>query len=275
MMTIDLQKRANSAQVSLIKIMTEKAEAGEDLGEVSAQVIGACDYSYSMKRRYEQIMRGYTKPEVPDIAERLLGVAMSGLDDDNKVPWFMFDDKAYEPFTVEPDSVENCIERWTMIPDPYLQPSAPPKRKLFGRAKPPEAAPAGVPLVRRPYGGTDYLPVIRSIMEYCENNSLFAEDQAPILVPFITDGETRNEEMIKRLLVSVRDKPIFFQFVGLGYEPAFLKKLNKMKGGIDNVGLFVVNDIQTLSDSDFYDQLLSEFFREWLPEARRLGLTKK
>jgi hypothetical protein len=276
-MAVDMTKRAKNAQISLIKILEEKEADGEPLGEVVAQVIVVCDYSYSMKDRYEKIRRGYTKPEVPDIAERLLGVAMSGLDDDNKVPWFMFDNKVYEPFIVEPDGVENCIENWAMIPDPRMTRNAPaaPKRKLFGRAKPPEAAPAGVPLVRRPYGGTDYLVAIDAVLEYIEENGLADPDQPPILIAFITDGETGNEALIEQRLVAARKIPAFWQFVGLGYTPAFLKKLNKMKGGIDNVGLFEVADIISLSDEDFYDRFLSEFFREWLPEARRTKLTNK
>lgn len=275
-MSVDMTKRANNAQISLIKILEEKSKQGIDMGEVVAQVIVACDYSYSMKNRYEKIQRGYTKPEVPDIAERLLGVAMSGLDDDNKVPWFMFDNQVYEPFIVEPDSVENCIENWAMIPDTRGQAQpATPKRKLFGRAKPPEVPPAGVSLVRREYGGTDYLVVIDRILEYIKENGLDAPDQAPILIAFITDGETRHEKQIMDRLIAAREIPAFWQFVGLGYTPEFLKKLNKMKGGIDNVGLFTVSDIITLSDGEFYDQFLSEFFREYLPEARRLGLTKK
>jgi hypothetical protein len=221
-------------------------------------------------------MRGYTKPEVPDIAERLLGVAMSGLDDDNKVPWFMFDNQVYDPFIVEPDGVENCIENWAMIPDPRMQRTAPaPKRKFFGKAKPPEAAPAGVPLVRREYGGTDYLVVIDAILEYIKENGLDAPGQPPILIAFITDGETGRQQQIMDRLVAARAISAFWQFVGLGYSPEFLKKLNKMKGGIDNVGLFEVADVISLSDEDFYDRFLSEFFREWLPEARRIGLTTK
>ena len=278
-MAVDMEKRAKNAQISLIKILEEKDNAGEPLGEVVAQVIVACDYSYSMKKRYEEIMRGYTKPEVPDIAERLLGVAMSGLDDDNKVPWFMFDDKVYDPFIVEPDGVENCIENWAMVPDDTSRTisAAPPKRKLFGRAKPPEAAPAGVPLVRRRYGGTNYLVVIDAILEYIKENGLDAPDQPPILIAFITDGDTGRdlEQPVMDRLVEARKIAAFWQFVGLGYTPAFLKKLNKMGGGIDNVGLFEVADVISLSDEDFYDKFLSEFFREWLPEARRIKLTLK
>jgi vWA found in TerF C terminus len=276
-MAVDLQKRAQNAHISLIKILEEKAEQGADLGDVSAQVIVACDYSGSMKDRYEKIMRGYTKPEVPDIAERLLGVAMSGLDDDNKVPWFMFDSQVYEPFIVEPDGVENCIENWAMIPDERVRSAVPPKRKLFGRAKPPEAPLAGVPLVRRRYGGTDYLVVIDAILEYIKENDLDAPGQPPILIAFITDGAPPKdqEQAIMDRLVEARKVAAFWQVIGLGFTPAFLKKLNKMGGGIDNVGLFEVADVITLSDADFYDQFLSEFFREWLPEARRLGITTK
>ena len=274
-MAVDMKKRAENAQISLIKILEEKDAAGEPLGEVVAQLIVACDYSYSMKKRYEEIMRGYTKPEVPDIAERLLGIAMSGLDDDQKVPWFMFDDKVYDPFIVEPDGVDGVIERWAMIPDPHHMPPAAPKRKLFGKAKPPEAAPVGVPLMRRPYGGTDYLVVIDAILEYIKENKLDAPGEPPILVAFLTDGETHHEQQIMQRLKDARKIAAFWQFVGLGYTPAFLKKLNKMAGGIDNVGLFEVSDIISLSDEDFYDRFLSEFFREYLPEARRLGLTTK
>lgn len=270
-MSVDMTKRANNAQISLIKILEEKRDAGVPLGEVVAQLIVACDYSYSMKKRYEEILRGYTKPEVPDIAERVLGVAMSGLDDDNKVPWFMFDDQVYEPFIVTPETVDNCIENWAMIPDP--RPAQAQRRGFLGR----KTATSEPAMVRREYGGTDYLVVIDAILEYIKENGLDAPGQPPILIAFITDGAPprAQEQAIMDRLIAARKISAFWQVVGLGYTPEFLKKLNKMKGGIDNVGLFSVSDIITLSDEEFYDQFLSEFFREWLPEARKIGLTNK
>src|SRR6185312_10590825 len=111
----------------------------------------------------------------------------SGLDDDNTVPWFMFDDKVYEPFMIQPDDVEGCIETWRTIPDPYaIRTQAPPRRKFFGRAAPVSAPPAGTPTTKRQYGGTDYLVAIEAVLEYCKDNDLFAADQPPVFVPFIT-----------------------------------------------------------------------------------------
>ena len=64
-------------------------------------------------------------------------------------------------------------------------------------------------------------------------------------------------------------------FLGLGYVP-FLKQLNKLPGRvIDNVGLTEMRTMAGVDDTTFFNSVIREFFSEWLPEARRLGITRK
>jgi hypothetical protein len=37
---------------------------------------------------------------------------------------------------------------------------------------------------------------------------------------------------------------------------------------VDNVGLFDIPSVGALNDEQFYDQIIGEFFKSWLPAAR-------
>lgn len=239
-MPISLDKRAEVATISLTKVLQAEAAKGVDLGELTANVILVNDYSASMSQRYDGAVN-----EVQELGERALGLSLSGLDDDGKVQVFFFDDKAYDPIEVTAKNYQGYVDRWR-------KPKFKPQRR---------------------FGGTDYLPVIGKIIDYCTSKGMLAAGQPPVLVIFMTDGATANEAKIAQQLVAAASLPIFWQFLGLGYSPRFLQQLDTMGGrAVDNVGLFEIPGVLSLTDEEFYDKIIKEFVPQWVPAARAAGI---
>jgi len=239
-MPISLDKRAEVATISLTKVLQAEADKGIDLGEITANVILVNDYSASMGQRYDGPVN-----EVQELGERALGLSLSGLDDDGKVQVFFFYDKAYDPIEVTAKNYQGYVDRW--------------RKPKFG--------------MRRSFGGTDYLPVMNDIIKFCTKKGMLAAGQPPVLVIFMTDGATANEQQISQRLIEASKLPIFWQFLGLGYAPSFLKQLDTMGGrAVDNVGLFEVPGVLSLTDEEFYDKIIEEFLPQWLPAARAAGI---
>ena len=95
----------------------------------------------------------------------------------------------------------------------------------------------------------------------------------PVFLVFINDGGCKPG--IKKFIVESSDKPIFWQFVGIG-DSNFdvLRKLDTMGGRVvDNANFFHVDDISQVSDEELYNQLLNEF-PMWLKEAKDKGILK-
>jgi hypothetical protein len=94
--------------------------------------------------------------------------------------------------------------------------------------------------------------------------------QDPAYVLFVTDGDNSDPVETEQALSAASDKPIFWQFVGVGASNfSFLKQLDTLPGRyIDNANFFQVNDIARIDDAELYRRLLSEF-PVWLEQARR------
>lgn len=69
--------------------------------------------------------------------------------------------------------------------------------------------------------------------------------------------------------------PAFWQFVGIGKAKyGVLEKLDDMDGRVvDNAGFFALDDIDSVSDSELYSRLLSEF-PDWHKSAVAAGITR-
>lgn len=266
-MTIDLTKRTEQATISLMKTLKSQADKGIDLGEVSAQVVLVMDYSGSMGKRFND-------QEPQELAERCLALALAGLDDDGSIQTIMFHHNVFEPFTLTATNYQGAIDRWRRGEDVdagagagSVPPPVTAKKRLFGRTAQ-AAVSTGTP---REMGGTDYLPAIQRVLQLWSKE---LDPNIPVLVLFVTDGQTGNEEAVKKHLAGASDKPIFWQFLGLGYEPRFLRELDTMSGRkVDNVGLTVVQDTLGMDDVKFFDQVTHEYLTEWLPAARRQSIT--
>jgi hypothetical protein len=232
---ISLEKRAEAAQVSLVKLLKEKQSQGVELGELSAQVIIAIDYSGSMSGRYRN-------GEVQTAVERSLGLSLSGLDDDGTIQVFFFDHGSYPTETVTAASYQGFVNTWTQ---------------------------------GRHMGGTNYTPVMNDIMQFAHANGMMAPGKPPIFVLFVTDGEPGDKKATTDQLVNYAQYPVFWQFLGLGYSPKFLKKLDEMPGRVvDNVGLTEMRNTLNMDDVSFYDEIIREFFGKWLPAARAAGIVQ-
>lgn len=138
-------------------------------------------------------------------------------------------------------------------------------------------------------GGTTYSSAIKKVInKYGTPNQakglfkkLFGSQDVvdptiPTLVFFITDGDNyrRDYEETKQLLVSCSDKPIFWQFIGIGNGRResfpFLNDLDTMSGRtVDNANFFPAN--ATMSNDDLYESILKEF-PDWLKEVKTLGI---
>lgn len=114
------------------------------------------------------------------------------------------------------------------------------------------------------FGRNDEPQVMRDVMQKYLKEEPSSD---PVFLVFINDGGCKSG--IKKLIVSSSDKPIFWQFIGIG-DGNFdvLKKLDEMEGRfIDNANFFHLQNLATITDEALYDQLLNEF-PLWLKEAK-------
>lgn len=236
---ISLVKRTEAAEASLIDLLTKKEAEGKPLGDLTAQVIIAIDFSGSMEFDGNR----YNNGEVQGVVERALALSLSGLDDDGNIQVFFFDNRSYPAETVDQNTYQGFVDRWRQ---------------------------------GRRMGGTNYTPVMNDIVAFADRNGMTAAGKPPIFVLFVTDGAPNDQSQTKKLLVQLANRPIFWQFLGLGYSPRFLKKLDEMGGRlVDNVGLTEMRNTLRMGDREYFDEVIAEFFSEWLPAARAAGITQR
>jgi hypothetical protein len=247
---ISLEKRTEDAQASIISLLKKEQAKGIDLGELVAQVEIAIDFSGSMRPRFKPQPDGGPS-EVQTVVERALALSLSGLDDDGVVPVHFFHTDAFDPVLVSADNHEGFVDAWAE------------GRKM---------------------GQTNYGPPMQAILDGGAKKGLFRKrpdleaekDAPPKLVLFVTDGAPADKSLTTKLVVQAASRPIFWQFIGLGYKPDFMAKLDTMGNRVvDNVGLVEYSDTLAMTDTEFFDAIIGEFFTDWLPEARRLGITRK
>lgn len=245
-MSISLEKRTEVAQTSMVNLMKEAADAGLDVDNISAACVLVMDYSGSMDHRYRN-------GEVQDLAERTLSLALAGLDDDGDIQVYFFHHGVFPAEEVNKENYSGFVDAWAR---------------------------------NNSMGGTSYAPVIKEIAESVtgstQSKGLFRKRQAatnngptamPTLVFFVTDGEPSDKAETKKLLQDYSGLPIFWQFLGVGYSPAFLEELDNMGGRVvDNVALTSMEDTSTVEDATWFKEMLSEFITSWIPEARKAGI---
>lgn len=139
-------------------------------------------------------------------------------------------------------------------------------------------------------GGTRYSPAMQAVVQDIEKepkapgllSKLFGKKEEPVidkdlptLVFFVTDGENSDQNITTSYMQEVSSKPIFWQFIGIGYDKMpFLDKLDTMKGRVvDNANFIRAKDIQNMTNSELYEEILNEY-PLWLKEARKLKITK-
>ncbi|OCA80845.1 vWA domain-containing protein [Pseudobacillus wudalianchiensis] len=118
------------------------------------------------------------------------------------------------------------------------------------------------------FGRNEELPVMKDVLtKYLQEEP--AEE--PAFIVFINDGGCRKN--IKSLIEGSADKPLFWQFVGIGNGNFdFLRKLDTLEGRVtDNANFLHIEEIEKISDDELYDALLNEF-PSWLQEAKQKGI---
>lgn len=243
-MSISLDKRTELATGAVLTLMKDAADQGVDLGEVSAEVILAVDYSGSMEHLYNN-------GSVQDVVERCLAMTLTGLDLDGIVPVYPFhsDVLARRDATIE--NYQGFVQR-----------------EFTERM-----------------GGTNYVPVMNAIIGEVTGTAPAAASprgrglsrlrkqhieaastgpaETPTLVLFVTDGEPSDSQQAIEVIRQSANLPIFWEFIGIGMQPALLTQLDTMSGRmVDNVGFTEFNPRET--DEAAQERWFREALREFI-----------
>ncbi|MBX9975594.1 VWA domain-containing protein [Cytobacillus firmus] len=176
----------------------------------------------------------YKNGTVQRVVERILAVA-SQFDDDGALDIWVYDNEFSRLKPVTEHDFEGYVDQYILNND----------------------------LIHK-FGRNDEPPVMEDVIQ-----KYTTEDPSrdPAFIVFINDGGCKRT--IKKPVTASSDKPLFWQFVGIGDSNfEVLEKLDEMDGRyIDNANFFHIKDIETISDNELYDLLLNEF-PEWLKEAK-------
>lgn len=246
-MSIDLAKRTAAAEAGIVNLLKREAGKGVDLGEVTAQVVLVVDFSGSMTPRFKN-------GEVQATVERSLAMALAGLDDDGTVQTVFFDHRAFSPTEVTEQSYIGFVDEFY-------------RKNQMGRT-------AYVPAINAVLGM--FRPgMSKGILRKKAAVDAMLRSDLPTFVLFVTDGEPSDKDATKQLLHESAQLPIFWQFLGLGYAPAFLAELDTMPGRVvDNVGLLDMADTLHMDDVAFHEAVLDEYLTSWTPAARTAGVIR-
>ncbi|MDX8290907.1 VWA domain-containing protein [Metabacillus indicus] len=176
----------------------------------------------------------YKDGTVQKVVERILAVA-SQFDDDGMLDVWVYDNEFTRLPSVTERDFENYVNREILFNDSIHK---------FGR--------------------NDEPPVMFDVMtKYLKEEP----SSDPAFIVFINDGGCKST--IKKPVVSSSDKPLFWQFVGIGDSNfKVLENLDTMEGRfIDNANFFHVQNIDAMTDEELYDRLLNEF-PDWIREAK-------
>lgn len=182
----------------------------------------------------------YKSGEVQEVVERVLAVA-SQFDDDGALDIWVYDNEFSRLPVATEKNFQGYVEQYILNNDAVHK---------FGRNDEPK--------------------VMEDVIQ-----KYIREDPSddPVFLIFINDGGCKPG--IKKHIVHSSDKPIFWQFIGIG-DSNFdvLKKLDVMEGRfIDNANFFHILKIEKMTDDELYNQLLEEF-PMWLKEAREKRVLK-
>lgn len=244
-MKVNLEK-SKEVVVNLIK--------DTEVEGVKARVVLAIDYSISMSFLYNN-------GTVQKILERIMPIAMT-FDDNESLEVFKFHEgsipvnKEVTPSNYK-TFVEKCIMEGSMGGTKY----APVMKDIVGTS----------PVKSGGLGG-----FIKNLFTKKSDTEEITE--LPTYVIFITDGDCFDTSESLSYIKEVSNKPIFWQFVGIGNSSfKTLEELDTMRGRvIDNANFFSIRDtkeISTMSDQDLLGKLLTEF-PSWYKEAKEKNIVK-
>ncbi|MCC0732155.1 MULTISPECIES: VWA domain-containing protein [unclassified Clostridioides] len=171
---------------------------------------------------------------IQNILEKLLPISLK-FDDDGELDVWLFNTSAYQFKSINMDNFFNYVE----------------KENLYSEVG----------------GGTYYSPVIKEIISKKIEKE---KTNNPVYVIFITDGDNFDKKETKQVIIEASNKPIFWQFVGIGKEKfEFLETLDTMTGReVDNANFFSVNNIEVIEESELYEKVMKEL-PIWFKEIDR------
>ncbi|MGO4205415.1 VWA domain-containing protein [Rhodococcus sp. TAF43] len=227
---LSLEKRQ---KLDLRKKEVAKVLLAKGARDYVGRVILVIDKTGSMSSRY--------KGEVQEIVRRMVPVATQ-LDSDGQLEAYLYGDG----FAKLPDVTVDGADKWI---DKYIH--------LHGKH-------GGIDYDRQIGGVNDEIPIMSEVLASLEKNTA-----VPTLVLFFTDGGFTKRSAIEKLMVRASSRPAFWQFIGIGRSGfGVLEKLDTMTGRtVDNAGFFSVNKVDSLTDAELYQLLLSEY-PDWLRAAR-------
>ncbi|MGW6944022.1 VWA domain-containing protein [Streptomyces xanthophaeus] len=241
------------ARLSLRKQQVAVSLRKHGVTALTARVVLVLDASGSMTGHY-------ARGTVHGVAERMAAVAAQ-LDDDGQMQAWTF---ASHPARL-PDLVTADLPEWLRLHVRVGQ------YGLFGRRKSAKGLEPGQIDMRTVGIGNEEQKVIAQVRAYVRAHPV----PDPTLVLFFSDGGVYRNAEIERELRAAVEEPLFWQFIGLGRaQYGVLERFDTLPGRrVDNVGFFAVDDIDTLSDAELYDRLLSEF-PSWIRAARQAGILR-
>ncbi|MEV6211411.1 VWA domain-containing protein [Kitasatospora sp. NPDC051914] len=246
---IDLRKRLSLRKQQVAVSLEKHGAAG-----VRARVVLVLDASGSMAGLYR---RG----TVAGVVERMAAVAAQLAEDGRMSAWTFATHPARLP-DLHLAELAEWIPRHVRVGE----------LTLFGRPKKPRRGLLPGQVDMRMVGiQNEEQKVIAEVRDHVRADPT-AE---PTLVLFFSDGGVYRNAAIEQELREAVEEPVFWQFVGLGQaDYGVLERFDTLSGRrVDNVGFFAVDDIDSISDPELYDRLLTEF-PSWLAAARRAGILR-
>ncbi|WP_292635716.1 VWA domain-containing protein [Novosphingobium sp.] len=239
--------------VSLSKVDLRKNKVGVSLKKLGieheqAEVLFIIDASGSMGHLYGN-------GTVQETVERIAPVALR-LDRDGKMPTWFYASKCKRVEDLTATNLTGFVSRTCPSPGAKIGSEPVTKKGIFGGTRQTTGTSIG-------YGNDE--PIVM--------NAVLAQEPphrtTPLLIIFLTDGGITRSKDISEILQRASNRPIFWQFIGVGRSNyGVLKKLDTLPGRVvDNAGFFSVDDLSQIGDDELYDRILSEF-PKWLKDAR-------
>jgi uncharacterized protein YegL len=176
----------------------------------------------------------YGNGAVQRLAEQVLGLS-TNLDDDGTVPVVYFGSKASKPVDVSLSDYAGAVQRTH---------------------------------VKVEWGSTDYVSAIDAVRKHYRKSG--AKD--PALVVFQTDGQPDDRYAVEQALRDASGEPVFWAFVGFGWDVSFLQNLDTLSGRrVDNASFYHAADPASVPDADLYDGITGEF-ASWIRTATAAGI---
>jgi len=233
--------------------LTKKAEivlTKRGVASVKARIGFAIDVSGSMRDEFESgIMQ--------DVTDRIFALAAK-MDDNGEMDCWTFENRMTTLPTANMNNIGGYVQREIM------------------RSNTPK------------WGGTSYAPPISAAMEKwypaaraatksggffgfggkSNNDGVSASDAAklakePSVLMFLTDGDNDDESATERALREAQDKPVYFNFIGIGMQTTF-RFIKRMGDEYPNVGFFHIPDVRRMSDDSLYEGLVPDELAVWL-----------